>query len=176
MNPTRDRLKDVSCLCRLTFDRSLCYIELHKYKEAEADITRALQLLPLNPTLLFFRANTLIHQKSFKFAAVDLEAATTIANDKLVYDALLWEGNKFLTKIAQPPELTGELWYHLGCMRAIAGDSFGSLLAFERAVSASPDRVLYIHELAKSQQVTVLVPFQFFRGFAYCTLVHSEDT
>lgn len=139
--------------CRLTFDRSLCYIELHQYKEAEVDITQALQLLPLNPTLLFFRATTLIHQNSIKLAAVDLEVATTVANEKLVYDALLWEGNKFLTKIAQPPDLTGELWYHLGCMRAIAGDNYGSLLAFERAVDASPERILYIHELAKSQQV-----------------------
>lgn len=128
-------------------------MELGQYKNAENDITHALTLLPLNPTLLYFRAVTLICQKSFKLAAVDLEIATSVAVDNLIYDPVLWEGNKFLTKIADPPDLTGEVWYNLGCMRAVAGDKFNSILAFKRAEQASPGKVVYCHELANSFQV-----------------------
>ncbi|GMH32673.1 hypothetical protein BSKO_00507 [Bryopsis sp. KO-2023] len=137
---------------RLVFDRSQCYMELRRYKEAEEDISRALKLLPLNPTLLYSRALALIQRRSYKLAAVDLEAATTVAIESLQYDSMLWEGNKFLTKIAQPPDLTGELWYNLGCMRAIAGNSFGGVLAFTRGLQSCPENVAFHHELAKSLQ------------------------
>lgn len=128
-------------------------MELGQYKNAENDITQALTLLPLNPTLLYFRAVALIRQKSFKLAAIDLEIATSVKVDNLIHDPVLWEGNKFLTKIADPPDLTGEVWYNLGCMRAVSGDRLNSALAFARAEQASPGKVVYCHELAKSLQV-----------------------
>ena len=88
-----------------------------------------------------------------------------MAGDTLEYNAALWAGNKFLTKVSQPPDLTAMLWYNLGCMRAIMKDYHGAVEAFKKAVSKEPSRIVFRHELAKALQVTLKAFHSHLYGF-----------
>ncbi|KAF5827975.1 hypothetical protein DUNSADRAFT_18441 [Dunaliella salina] len=65
-------------------------------------------------------------------------------------DPRLWEGTKFITGAASPPDLTASLWYHLGCARASTNSYEGAAAALEQAHAYLPGHPAIMHELAKA--------------------------
>mmetsp|Transcript_6410 Transcript_6410/g.17111 ORF Transcript_6410/g.17111 Transcript_6410/m.17111 type:complete len:987 (-) Transcript_6410:724-3684(-) len=65
-------------------------------------------------------------------------------------DPRLWEGTKFITGAASPPDLTASLWYHLGCARASTHSYEGAAAALEQAHAYLPGHPAIMHELAKA--------------------------
>ncbi|KAL6754241.1 hypothetical protein V8C86DRAFT_2707685 [Haematococcus lacustris] len=67
-------------------------------------------------------------------------------------DPRLWQGTKFMSQAAHPPDLTPALWYHLGCCRARLLDWSGAAAAYEAAATCLPAHPAVAHELAKAYQ------------------------
>jgi len=115
-------------------NRAQCFVEQGLYARAEQDLSKALQVDPKDPQLLYKRGIARYAQDFFQQAIDDLTAS--------------------LEQGAYPQNLH-DIYYHLGVSFANLGKHLFAVPAFDEAIKRvkMEDYPHYVHERAKSEQV-----------------------
>ena len=192
-----------ACVCNA---RALAWTKLDRFDLARVDLSNAIALNAEDPETLFQRSNCFYVMKEFESGVKDLTTALELKpNDpKLLYNRglqyyALDQYKKALKDFENainnrlPPKDSPDCWYHNGLCHANRGNHKEGVPAFAQAIKLAGNRTHYIHERAKSHQMTgmyeeavqdfsVVITRQpanahayFRRAFAHKALEHYDD-